>query len=1096
MLYKHVRSLGCRSMEPIPLQDLPGRDGMGAAALALDNDWQSLNMSDIRMADPPTALHLALGDEICDLAIADISDAATGPIEEIAHLADDATEPVGEIPPSASASDAIVTGDPAKDQADGGKDFVALACCLQIWATCTDAGSDEAMARRLRHIYSKDCLHSWLFDMDCLCHQFHLLVCGVLRDMDWLIAEVFAESDETMPKKFWTALATLFHVMRDLHVSLIEQWVEAGGVRARGHDLFTQRVPPKPHAGRWGTVIDMIKYLTAIDTDCLRTAFDRTQQKMAAKGDKKRKRDDGQQQTSTVDELGLDETKAHVEKMGRWRQIAFNIIHSEPFFILCHAFQILVEPLGHFYNAIRQKIGLGEPLNLACLVWGKAMEIRKEISDLFVHGAWPVLLGRLEEKLGHETKQKFESFVFLCIHRVQSAYQRRILDRLQNPLVQSLWIGYRMPHEECLERLRYAKTVLETDDASLHVTVRKIKTVMRRELEHIVATNGCCTMVVYTAFRLLSMWWRADVQEIEGLNSIIKWILRNSPSISLALLDARVANSKSLGLGSKDAAKLRNKWSNVAPAVNALVDEAEANLGGANGASSVLTQAKRWRSPQIAIAPAVDYQTTSAALLDVGSTPREALEWARSYSNHWFSTAKNGHGVLGSLLFFDDAPEEAWLCVEKFKHTGRFYKCIVHVETKSVVMQKHGESMESFVLFAQRYQRCRGTGNVPVRYQYTDIAGSDASLEDGSWAAPLVSDKVHLFALQDKPLKPAKATPGAKASQPAIVDATCDDDEAPTLLQLLDDADDAIAGTAEALAFTTGDAKHEDRLGTLDLKRTGRMIATAGSNDSIDDLLHLELGLDSRTEDHSEEIDRILDTHRRQSISRHVSPGGVVADRPVEFAECVHRLGARWHDGATGAVLALSHRHRVAELGVPRFQRLSMSLVCRREGGAEIVQLVAWHEAATGIGWPIAIHNGIPSYPMSRPICLRPYGILHADVGIPLIKPKDLRVSLPDEVLRLKAMIDVSLQKSDEKSARDASAFACYLCGQRTLSGGAHAIQCSCCLMVCHSACCQRMVDATRKTIPLPPTDAIGNVPLQLTSRVVCVACRRIIEPY
>eukprot|EP00969_Alexandrium_andersonii_P008258 359359-Alexandrium_andersonii.AAC.1 len=49
----------------------------------------------------------------------------------------------------------------------------------------------------------------------------------------------------------------------------------------------------------------------------------------------------------------------------------------------------------------------------------------------------------------------------------------------------------------------------------------------------------------------LSRYWRADVQEIEGVNNMVQLACKVAPGISLALLDAGVALRKNFGYGSR-----------------------------------------------------------------------------------------------------------------------------------------------------------------------------------------------------------------------------------------------------------------------------------------------------------------------------------------------------------------------------------------------------------------------------------------------------------------------------------------------------------------------------------------------------------------
>eukprot|EP00972_Heterocapsa_arctica_P113836 16439368-Heterocapsa_arctica.AAC.1 len=54
--------------------------------------------------------------------------------------------------------------------------------------------------------------------------------------------------------------------------------------------------------------------------------------------------------------------------------------------------------------------------------------------------------------------------------------------------------------------------------------------------------TGKCPLSLYVPLRLLACEWKADVQELEGVNNMVAMACAIAPGISLALLDARVAN--------------------------------------------------------------------------------------------------------------------------------------------------------------------------------------------------------------------------------------------------------------------------------------------------------------------------------------------------------------------------------------------------------------------------------------------------------------------------------------------------------------------------------------------------------------------------
>eukprot|EP00974_Lingulodinium_polyedra_P073080 7073402-Lingulodinium_polyedra.AAC.1 len=71
------------------------------------------------------------------------------------------------------------------------------------------------------------------------------------------------------------------------------------------------------------------------------------------------------------------------------------------------------------------------------------------------------------------------------------------------------------------------------------------------------AITGTISANFWLPLRLLAMTWRCDTEEIESVNSLIKYQVRTSPRISLPLLSARVNTINTCGLGTATAKKLK-----------------------------------------------------------------------------------------------------------------------------------------------------------------------------------------------------------------------------------------------------------------------------------------------------------------------------------------------------------------------------------------------------------------------------------------------------------------------------------------------------------------------------------------------------------
>ena len=92
-----------------------------------------------------------------------------------------------------------------------------------------------------------------------------------------------------------------------------------------------------------------------------------------------------------------------------------------------------------------------------------------------------------------------------------------------------------------------ALKLLETADEDLEVTARKVKRLFRVGVEQ-AARDGTCSESLWVFLRTFGLVFKADVQALEGVNSMIKSINGRCPNLSLALLDARLRSRKHMVL--------------------------------------------------------------------------------------------------------------------------------------------------------------------------------------------------------------------------------------------------------------------------------------------------------------------------------------------------------------------------------------------------------------------------------------------------------------------------------------------------------------------------------------------------------------------
>ena len=176
----------------------------------------------------------------------------------------------------------------------------------------------------------------------------------------------------------------------------------------------------------------------------------------------------------------------------------------------------------------------------------------------------------------------------------------------------------------CPVRRDLCRRLLQADAKDLHLTVLKLRTVFYKEVQDC-AASGTLAMPLYGLLRSVASAWRPDSQDIESINSMIKFERKRSPHISLSLLDARVGNRRHLGFGSNALCKHQRKWSLAKDACEAVLQEA---LQYYNLHSTVFVSQRF-----VTAEPIVDTKTAPRYYICGGPAPLEqSFQWSAGYN--------------------------------------------------------------------------------------------------------------------------------------------------------------------------------------------------------------------------------------------------------------------------------------------------------------------------------------------------------------------------------------------------------------------------------------------------------------------------------
>ena len=338
---------------------------------------------------------------------------------------------------------------------------------IENWCTTTDKGSDIDGARlQAAKIFSSEKTKFW-WDVDCFSHQYQIMS----GNAGWAMEEYFMPvfGPEYKGNKFYSATASVLHVIRDNQATMFCHWVADHGLR----DAKTHRVhciAPKPITGRWGRrsqcqeyLIDLcggdykrcadmfersVKgrsyFIEAADADCddIGGADGADADAVAAAGgkgkDRKRKRGD-------IDDTHQDEQHARKTNFGKWSRRGLKTIVDPRWWIGVKVSQRIQSKLDRLLWTVdkytrQDKTHLEvtderdrELENLAWLVYGKADAVYCGIEELLDSSVWDDILALALETLPpcDQTTKALEAMpdaIRRLVLRQLADYRRRIQD--------------------------------------------------------------------------------------------------------------------------------------------------------------------------------------------------------------------------------------------------------------------------------------------------------------------------------------------------------------------------------------------------------------------------------------------------------------------------------------------------------------------------------------------------------------------------------------------------------------------------------------------------------------------------------------------
>lgn len=274
---------------------------------------------------------------------------------------------------------------------------------------------------------------------------------------------------------------------------------------------------------------------------------------------------------------------------------------------------------------------------MAKMVFGKIAEIRADLGTLLLPATWDGVVAEAQETDCTLTESELRTIIQAHCLSVVSDFDHRIMERINHYPYSLLLFARDCPTTRSKCRYDLACEILDTPDAKLHRTARKLKQVFVGELVLIKASGGQCSMLVYAPIRLVVRTWRADSSEVESVMNMIQNVIASAPRASMPLVDARVGNRKALR-EIAPAGLNRTKWSNISESCEAMVTEATTYLDAGRAImedSERFTPPKPWPcqlTPAVSVPKALHASDEFGWAWTLGSTwKREAIDLGNAY---------------------------------------------------------------------------------------------------------------------------------------------------------------------------------------------------------------------------------------------------------------------------------------------------------------------------------------------------------------------------------------------------------------------------------------------------------------------------------
>ena len=282
------------------------------------------------------------------------------------------------------------------------------------------------------------------------------------------------------------------------------------------------------------------------------------------------------------------------------------------------------------------------------------------------------------------------------------------------------WFQKSRPNVPCEHRQRVAREILAKDPADLEANALKVRNLCPHDLQQAKET-GTCGLKLYSISKTIAYKAIANIEELEGLNNLIKLQGTRAPNISLELLDARMCTKKRLG---SEANLERASLQTLLPIAGAVQKECLSHACELEPSPEELgyLQGQRWTPPQgdPRTLPPTKLVDEAYRQADPSRRITTPMLWATGYNLKLSRACKRIDARQALVVNHGPSAFSAYVCVEKL---GNSVKMVVmcNENANTIVLKRPARFVSSLNVFAAFYNIVHGENGCEPRVTLRNI---------------------------------------------------------------------------------------------------------------------------------------------------------------------------------------------------------------------------------------------------------------------------------------------------------------------------------------------------------------------------------------